>query len=51
MAIQVGEQIRKLRTEQNLLLRRLASQLDVDTTIISKVERGDRQLKKNKSHY
>jgi transcriptional regulator with XRE-family HTH domain len=29
-----------------LLLRQLASQLDVDTSIISKVERGDRQLKK-----
>lgn len=29
-----------------MLLRQLASQLDVDTFIISKVERGDRQLKK-----
>lgn len=46
MATQFGERIRELRTEQNLLLRQLASQLDVDTSIISKVERGDRQLKK-----
>ena len=29
-----------------MLLRQLASLLDVDTSIISKVERGDRQLKK-----
>ena len=46
MATQFGEHIRELRTKQNLLLRQLASQLDVDTSIISKVERGDRQLKK-----
>lgn len=29
-----------------MLLRQLASKLDVDTSIISKVERGDRLLKK-----
>jgi hypothetical protein len=46
MATQFGERMRELRTKQNLLLRQLASQLDVDTSIISKVERGDRQLKK-----
>ena len=46
MATQFGERIRELRAKQNLLLRQLASQLDVDTSIISKVERGDRQLKK-----
>ena len=46
MASQLGERIRELRTKQNLLLRQLASLLDVDTSIISKIERGDRQLKK-----
>ena len=46
MATQFGERIRDLRTKQNMLLRQLASLLDVDTSIISKVERGDRQLKK-----
>jgi HTH-type transcriptional regulator, competence development regulator len=46
MATQFGERIRELRTKQNLLLRQLASKLDLDTSIISKVERGDRQLKK-----
>ena len=47
MATQFGERIRELRTKQNMLLRQLASQLDIDTSIISKVERGDRQLKKD----
>ncbi len=46
MATQFGEKIRELRTKQNMLLRQLASKLDVDTSIICKVERGDRQLKK-----
>jgi transcriptional regulator with XRE-family HTH domain len=46
MATQFGERIRQLRTKQDMLLRQLASQLDMDTSVISKVERGDRQLKK-----
>lgn len=46
MATQFGEHIRELRLKQNLLLRQLASLLDIDTSIISKIERGDRQLKK-----
>jgi len=46
MAALFGERIRELRTKQNMLLRQLASLLDVDTSIISKIERGDRQLKK-----
>ncbi len=46
MATKFGERIRELRTKQNMLLRQLASKLDVDTSIISKIERGDRQLKK-----
>ena len=46
MMTQFGERIRDLRTNQNLLLRQLASLLDIDTSIISKIERGDRQLKK-----
>lgn len=46
MVTQFGERIRELRTKQNMLLRHLASKLDLDTSIISKIERGDRQLKK-----
>ncbi len=46
MATRFGERIRELKTKQKMLLRQLASKLDVDTSIINKVERGDRQLKK-----
>lgn len=46
MSTKFGERIRELRTKQDMLLRQLASKLDVDTSIISKIERGDRQLKK-----
>lgn len=46
MATQLGDKIRELRTKQNLLLRQVASKLDVDTSIISKMERGDRPIKK-----
>jgi transcriptional regulator with XRE-family HTH domain len=46
MATQLGDKIRDLRTKQNLLLRQVASKLDVDTSIISKMERGDRPIKK-----
>jgi transcriptional regulator with XRE-family HTH domain len=41
-----GNRIRELRVKQKLLLRQVASKLDVDTSIISKVERGQRILKK-----
>ena len=46
MATQFGERIRELRTKQKLLLRQVASKLDVDTSIISKMERGERPIKK-----
>lgn len=46
MATQFGDKIRELRVKQYLLLRQVASKLDMDTSIISKIERGDRQLKK-----
>ena len=46
MASQFGEKIRELRIKQNMLMRQLASKLDVDTSIISKIERGERNMKK-----
>jgi transcriptional regulator with XRE-family HTH domain len=46
MATQLGDKIRALRTMQNLLLRQVASKLEVDTSIISKMERGERPIKK-----
>lgn len=46
MVTQLGDKIRELRIKQNLLLRQVASKLDVDTSIISKMERGERPIKK-----
>ncbi len=46
MATQFGDRIRELRTKQKLLLRQVASKLDIDTSIISKMERGERPIKK-----
>ena len=42
-----GEIIRRRREEKELLLRHVAAQLDIDTALISKVERGDRNLKRD----
>ncbi len=42
----IGERIRTLREEQDILLRQLAAQLDMDTALLSKMERGDRFFKK-----
>lgn len=39
-----GEYIRRLREEMNLPLRKVAAQLDVDTSTLSKVERGERPM-------
>ena len=38
------EYIRHLREEMNLPLRKVAAQLDVDTSTLSKVERGERPI-------
>jgi transcriptional regulator with XRE-family HTH domain len=46
MISQLGDKIRELRTKQNLLLREIASKLKVDTSIISKMERGERPIRK-----
>ena len=46
MATQFGDKIRELRIKQKLFLRQVASKLDVDTSIISKIERGERPIKK-----
>lgn len=41
-----GNKIRTLREENNLLLRQVASILEMDTAQLSKIERGERQAKK-----
>lgn len=38
-----GDYIRELREEQNLPLRKVAAFLDIDTSALSKIERGERQ--------
>lgn len=42
----IGEKIRELREANNILIRQLAAQLDIDTALLSKMERGDRFFRK-----
>ncbi len=41
-----GDIIRKKREEKGMLLRQLAALIDVDTAILSKVERGARKARR-----
>ncbi len=38
-----GEYIRELRTGNDLLLRQVAAQLDIDPSLLSRIERGEKQ--------
>ncbi|HRU17063.1 MAG TPA: helix-turn-helix transcriptional regulator, partial [Bacteroidia bacterium] len=38
-----GEIIREKREKKRLLLRHVSAQLDIDTAILSKIERGERK--------
>ena len=40
----LGEKIREIRETRNLLLRQVAAYLEIDTALISKIERGERRL-------
>jgi transcriptional regulator with XRE-family HTH domain len=42
----LGQKIRELRKGQELLLRQVAAYLEVDTALMSKIERGDRNASK-----
>lgn len=46
MSNHFGSKIRQLREENNLLLRQVAPFIDIDTPLLSKIERGERILKK-----
>lgn len=46
--LSIGEQIRKLREDQGLPLRKVAAELDIDQSILSKIERGERKATKEK---
>ena len=39
----LGAQIRKLRSEKGLPLRKVAAELDMDQSVLSKIERGERK--------
>ena len=41
-----GDLIRSKREEQEMLLRHLSAQLDMDTAMLSKIERGEKTLKR-----
>ena len=40
----LGQKIRKTREENNLILKQVASYLKIDTALLSKAERGDRNF-------
>jgi transcriptional regulator with XRE-family HTH domain len=42
----LGNKIRLLRKDKSILLRQLAAKLDMDTALLSKMERGERSFKK-----
>ncbi|MBP9135125.1 MAG: helix-turn-helix transcriptional regulator [Saprospiraceae bacterium] len=45
--LSIGEQIRKLREDMGLPLRKVAAELDVDQSILSKIERGERKASRD----
>lgn len=47
MANQFGEKIKQLRKANRLLQRQVASQMEIDTPMLSKIERGDRKARKD----
>ena len=44
----IGDKIRELLEADNILLRQLAAQLEMDTAMLSKMERGDHFFKGKK---
>lgn len=44
-----GQRVRELREKQGLLLRQVAAHLEVDTALMSKIERGDRNASKEQA--
>ncbi len=44
---EVGDYIRTLRTNEGLYLRELASKINIDQAILSKIERGERKATKD----
>jgi transcriptional regulator with XRE-family HTH domain len=44
-----GQKVRELRISKNLLIRQVAAHLEVDTALISKIERGARKATKQQA--
>jgi transcriptional regulator with XRE-family HTH domain len=42
----IGQKLRELRGEKGLLLRQVAAELEVDTAYMSKMERGEKNIKR-----
>lgn len=42
----LGKRIKELREEQQILQRQLAAELEIDTPMYSKIERGERKAKR-----
>jgi transcriptional regulator with XRE-family HTH domain len=42
----IGQQIRELREKSELPLRKVAAAIDIDQSILSKIERGERRASK-----
>ena len=43
-----GERIKKLRESKNLLQRQVAASLEIDSPMLSKIERGERKATRDK---
>jgi transcriptional regulator with XRE-family HTH domain len=43
----IGQKIREIREKQNLLLRQVAAHIEVDTALMSKAERGERNINRD----
>lgn len=43
-SLSFGEYIRQLREERNLPLRKIAAELDIDTSTLSKIEKNERNV-------
>lgn len=44
--VQISQQIRQLRENRGLPLRKVAAALDIDQSVLSKIERGERRATK-----
>lgn len=42
----LGQRLRELREEKGMLLREVAAHLEIDTAMISKIERGEKSCKR-----